>query len=107
MPITVLSTKDCETLGQGQLALHSSREVGGGEQLWQAKLVCKDRALASSRKAFLADVHAMETSWLELSSTERPTAVIEKHSGWTLNKHPSQGEAVTPEKESGLLLVFW
>ena len=75
--------------------------------MWQAKLVCKDRALASSRKAFLADVHAMETSWLELSSTERHTAMIEKHSGWTLNKHPSQGEAVTPEKESGLLLVFW
>lgn len=32
--------------------------------MWQAKLACKDRALASSRKAFLADVLAMETSWL-------------------------------------------
>lgn len=107
MPITVSSTKDCETLGQGQLALCSSRGVGGGGQSWQAKLACKDRALASSRKAFLADVLAMETSWLELSSTERPTAVTEKHSGWTLNKPPSQGEAVTLEKVSGLLLVFW
>lgn len=40
------------------MALRSSRGVGGGGQLWQAKLARKDRTLASSRKALLADVLA-------------------------------------------------